>query len=175
VKDVAAAGGWKTEEVLVTSYQQADAETIRNVVFASDAQLDTGLQVLCPRLALRLRGRGCGRLTGSVENNLFARAGGQSGETWSFDAVTGLQFGPVPSRRHRDLDPPADFLQASACDPPLFGELRHRQRPHALEEFSTIHLDFSCVRLPMTNPDGLRKWKRRRFRYLDRKLLEDLS
>ncbi len=28
VKDVAAAGGWKTEEVLVTSYQQADAETI---------------------------------------------------------------------------------------------------------------------------------------------------
>ncbi len=32
VKDVAAAGGWKTEETLVTSYQQADAETIRNVV-----------------------------------------------------------------------------------------------------------------------------------------------
>ena len=32
VKDVAAAGGWKTEEVLMTSYQQADAETIRNVV-----------------------------------------------------------------------------------------------------------------------------------------------
>ncbi len=32
VKDVAAAGGWKTEEVLVTSYQQADAETINNVV-----------------------------------------------------------------------------------------------------------------------------------------------
>ena len=32
VKDVAAAGGWKTEEVLVTSYQQADAETIKNVV-----------------------------------------------------------------------------------------------------------------------------------------------
>ena len=32
VKDVAAAGGWKTEEMLVTSYQQADAETIKNVV-----------------------------------------------------------------------------------------------------------------------------------------------
>ncbi len=32
VKDVAAAGGWKTEDVLVTSYQQADAETIKNVV-----------------------------------------------------------------------------------------------------------------------------------------------
>jgi integrase len=32
VKDVAAAGGWKTEEVLITSYQQADAETIKNVV-----------------------------------------------------------------------------------------------------------------------------------------------
>src|SRR5213596_3558971 len=32
VKDVAAAGGWKTEEVLVTSYQQADAETVKNVV-----------------------------------------------------------------------------------------------------------------------------------------------
>ncbi len=32
VKDVAAAGGWKTEEVLMTSYQQADAETIKNVV-----------------------------------------------------------------------------------------------------------------------------------------------
>ena len=32
VEDVAAAGGWRTEEVLVTSYQQADAETIRNVV-----------------------------------------------------------------------------------------------------------------------------------------------
>ena len=32
VKDVAAAGGWKTEEVLVTSYQQVDAETIKNVV-----------------------------------------------------------------------------------------------------------------------------------------------
>src|SRR6266568_278546 len=32
VKDVAAAGGWKTEEVLVTSYQQADAETIKKVV-----------------------------------------------------------------------------------------------------------------------------------------------
>ena len=31
-KDVAAAGGWKTEEVLVTSYQQVDAETIKNVV-----------------------------------------------------------------------------------------------------------------------------------------------
>jgi hypothetical protein len=27
-----ALGGWKTEEVLVTSYQQADAETIKNVV-----------------------------------------------------------------------------------------------------------------------------------------------
>ena len=32
VKDVAAAGGWKTEEVLTTSYQMADAETIKNVV-----------------------------------------------------------------------------------------------------------------------------------------------
>jgi integrase len=32
VKDVAAAGGWKTEEVLVTSYQQVDPETIKNVV-----------------------------------------------------------------------------------------------------------------------------------------------
>ena len=32
VKDVAAAGGWKTEEVLMTSYQLADAETIKNVV-----------------------------------------------------------------------------------------------------------------------------------------------
>jgi len=32
VKDVAAGGGWKTEEVLVTSYQQVDAETIKNVV-----------------------------------------------------------------------------------------------------------------------------------------------
>jgi integrase len=32
VKDVAAAGGWRTEEVLVRSYQQADAETIRQVV-----------------------------------------------------------------------------------------------------------------------------------------------
>src|SRR5436853_612949 len=32
VKDVAAAGGWRTEEVLTTSYQQADAETIKNVV-----------------------------------------------------------------------------------------------------------------------------------------------
>ena len=175
MKDVAAAGGWKTEEVLVTSYQQADAETIRNVVFASDAQLDTGLQVLCPRLALRLRGRGCGRLTGSVENNLFARASGQSGETWSFDAVTGLHFGPVPSRRHRDLDPPANLLQASACDPPLLGELGHRLRPDAFEEFCTSHLDFPSIRLPVPNPHGLRKRKRRRFRYLDTKLLEDLS
>ncbi len=32
VKDVAAAGGWKTEEVLMTSYQLADAETIKSVV-----------------------------------------------------------------------------------------------------------------------------------------------
>ena len=32
VKDGAAAGGWKTEEVLMTSYQTADAETIKNVV-----------------------------------------------------------------------------------------------------------------------------------------------
>ncbi len=32
VKDVAEAGGWTTEEVLMTSYQLADAETIRNVV-----------------------------------------------------------------------------------------------------------------------------------------------
>src|SRR3989441_9064742 len=32
VKDVAAAGGWRTEEVLTTSYQQADAETIKKVV-----------------------------------------------------------------------------------------------------------------------------------------------
>lgn len=32
VKDVAAAGGWRREETLVTSYQHADAETTRNVV-----------------------------------------------------------------------------------------------------------------------------------------------
>src|SRR3989442_8617826 len=32
VKDVAAAGGWETEKVLMTSYQLADAETIKNVV-----------------------------------------------------------------------------------------------------------------------------------------------
>src|SRR5438477_10116141 len=32
VEDVAAAGGWKTEDVLMTSYQLADAETIKNVV-----------------------------------------------------------------------------------------------------------------------------------------------
>src|SRR2546426_9450278 len=31
VKDVATAGGWRTEEVLTTSDQQADAETIQNV------------------------------------------------------------------------------------------------------------------------------------------------
>jgi len=32
VKDVAAVGGWKTKEVLVTSYRQVDAATIKNVV-----------------------------------------------------------------------------------------------------------------------------------------------
>ena len=110
-----------------------------------------------------------------MEDDLLARSVRESGETRSFDAVTGLQFGPVPSRRHRDLDPAADLLQASACDPPLFGKLGHRQRPHALKEFGSANLDFAPVRLPMTNPHGLRKWKRRRFRYLDRKLLEDLS
>ncbi len=42
VKDVAAAGGWKTEEVLVTSYQQADAETIKNVVLHPTHRIMTG-------------------------------------------------------------------------------------------------------------------------------------
>jgi hypothetical protein len=32
VKDVMAAGGWKDEATMVTSYQQADAETICRVV-----------------------------------------------------------------------------------------------------------------------------------------------
>jgi hypothetical protein len=39
VKDVAAADGSKTEEVLVTSYQQADAETIKNVVLHPTARI----------------------------------------------------------------------------------------------------------------------------------------
>ncbi len=42
VKDVAAAGGWKTEEVLVTSYQQADAETIKNVVLHPTHRIVSG-------------------------------------------------------------------------------------------------------------------------------------
>jgi len=32
VKDVAAAGGWRDTETLLTSYQQVDAETVRQVV-----------------------------------------------------------------------------------------------------------------------------------------------
>jgi len=32
VKDVAAAGGWRNEQTLFTSYQQVDAETVRQVV-----------------------------------------------------------------------------------------------------------------------------------------------
>ncbi len=32
VKDVAAAGGWKDEGTLLKSYQQADPETVRQVV-----------------------------------------------------------------------------------------------------------------------------------------------
>jgi len=32
VKDVAAAGGWKDEGTMLRSYQQADAETVRQVV-----------------------------------------------------------------------------------------------------------------------------------------------
>ena len=32
VKDVAAAGGWRDEGTLLKSYQQADAETVRQVV-----------------------------------------------------------------------------------------------------------------------------------------------
>jgi hypothetical protein len=32
VRDVMAAGGWKDEATMVTSYQQADPETVRQVV-----------------------------------------------------------------------------------------------------------------------------------------------
>jgi len=32
IKDVAFAGGWRTERTVLTSYQQADAETVRQVV-----------------------------------------------------------------------------------------------------------------------------------------------
>jgi hypothetical protein len=32
VKDVAAAGGWRDTQTLLNSYQQVDAETVRQVV-----------------------------------------------------------------------------------------------------------------------------------------------
>ena len=32
VKDVAAAGGWRDAETMLTSYQQVDAETVKRVV-----------------------------------------------------------------------------------------------------------------------------------------------
>ena len=32
LKDVAFAGGWRTERTMLSSYQQADAETVRQVV-----------------------------------------------------------------------------------------------------------------------------------------------
>ena len=32
VRDVMEAGGWKNEEILLRSYQQPDAETVRQVV-----------------------------------------------------------------------------------------------------------------------------------------------
>lgn len=32
IKDVAFAGGWRTERTVLSSYQQADAETVRQVV-----------------------------------------------------------------------------------------------------------------------------------------------
>jgi len=40
VKDVAAAGGWKTERVLLTSYQQSDAATIKMVVLEPSHRLE---------------------------------------------------------------------------------------------------------------------------------------
>jgi len=43
VKDVAAAGGWKTERVLLTSYQQSDAATIRTVVLEPSHRLEGAL------------------------------------------------------------------------------------------------------------------------------------
>jgi hypothetical protein len=55
VKDVAAAGGCKTGEVLVTSYQQADAETIKNVVLHPTHRIMTGWEK--PTALLTARGR----------------------------------------------------------------------------------------------------------------------
>ena len=43
VKDVAAAGGWKTERVLLTSYQQSDAATIKTVVLEPSHRLEGAL------------------------------------------------------------------------------------------------------------------------------------
>jgi len=43
VKDVAAAGGWKTERVLLTSYQQSDAATIKMVVLEPSHRLEGAL------------------------------------------------------------------------------------------------------------------------------------
>ncbi len=37
VRDVMEAGGWKNEETLLRSYQQPAADTVKRVVFASDA------------------------------------------------------------------------------------------------------------------------------------------
>jgi hypothetical protein len=40
---VAAAGGWKTERVLLTSYQQSDAATIKTVVLEPSHRLEGAL------------------------------------------------------------------------------------------------------------------------------------
>jgi hypothetical protein len=39
VKDVAAAGGWRDAETMLTSYQQVDAETIKMVVLKPTQRL----------------------------------------------------------------------------------------------------------------------------------------
>lgn len=38
-KDVAAAGGWRHEPTMLTSYQQADTETVRRVVLEPTQRL----------------------------------------------------------------------------------------------------------------------------------------
>jgi hypothetical protein len=39
IKDVAFAGGWRTERTVLSSYQQADAETVRQVVLRPTKRL----------------------------------------------------------------------------------------------------------------------------------------
>jgi hypothetical protein len=42
VKDVAAAGGWRDERTILTSYQQADAATVKQVVLHPTQRLVSG-------------------------------------------------------------------------------------------------------------------------------------